>query len=212
MRRAPRPEGARARRVLLSGLVACIVLAVVGDHLRSFRGQLDVERLDDQLDAAWSAVSGVIALPNVQLLAAFLVGAISGWAGAIHWLNSRISRRSLILLDYRRPDMPLAVGVQHVRSVGSPAARASDEAAVALIYEAARRGKLSLWRQASPDTMRRISRRQLRRARPDMLLSSRADEAHPLAGGRFSLLRYEVELLWPRLPVIEATAIRAKVR
>jgi len=153
-----------------------------------------------------------MALRWVRSVAIFGAGLVAGWALAVAGLHSRLRRQSLVLIDHRRPDMPLRAGVQHICAVRGGAARVSEAAALALIYDAAQRGKLSIWQRASSDTMRRISARQLRRGRPEMLTSP-LDERRPHAreGRGFALLREEVELLWPRMQIVEGTLAPARV-
>lgn len=121
---------------------------------------------------------------------AFLAGLVVGVLGTALWLQHRYRVRPLLLINPGHADMPMTEAMRHVRRHGGEAIRTGEDAARVLLDEAGR-GLLSLWRPASPHLFRRLTPRQVRRARVVLGLR-RADE---IPDARF--VRDEVERRWP---------------
>lgn len=133
-------------------------------------------------------------------------GIVLGWLIGARHVISTVRRQSLVLIDERRPDMPLEAGVRHVR-LFSRQVLSDDREAIAAIIDAAKLGRLSLWQPSLPNTMRRMTRKQL-----GLLASDAVHVSTPprsvgarINTSRLCLLRDEVERIWPRDQTREIT-------
>jgi len=199
---------------LVIGLLSRALLAIVfvGGAALVARLYMDGLLSRTQLEGAVADLAhqvGTAAAPLLhsrKLFAAviFSAGAIFGWIAAFSWNSSRSRRRPLIIADLRNADMPFSDGILHVRVNALPPVE-NDMAAMWLILAEAGRGRLTLWRRASANTLRRVSRRSVRAAAvrmahaasPDMnaVASWNVDPWHALM-----LLAPEMEQLWPSQP------------
>lgn len=172
--------------------VALLAAAVAVTARLAAEGALSGRRLGAALDSAWRWLRAVDldALASPPVAAGFVLGLPAGWALALFWIGRRLRRGSLLLADLRDPDIAFAEGVRHVRA-HSASEVPDDEAAAALLLDAADGGRLALWRPGAAGLLRRVTRGQLRAGAAGRM-------------GELRLLRADVERMWPK-PAAAAT-------
>lgn len=198
-------------RALVVGLVAAGVALIAHLYLD---GLLSRERLDSAFanlvryagTATWSLMRSRQVYEGLAILAAFL----AGWVAALRWIEHRIRRRPLIIADLRHGDMSLAEGIRHIRSHTFPPV-SDDAAAIGVILHEASYGRLTLWRQASADTLWRIPTRQVRTLNRRMITISNLSLSLE-SWGRFMLLAEEVEQLWPSRPSLSTALVTRELK
>jgi hypothetical protein len=193
------------RRAGIIGLVVLLLLPVATLALLVQSGQaasLSQSQLTAELQARGAAALAWISGRGLPLGSGGL-GLSVGWLCGSARMRSRLRQRSLLLINRSGPDMPFMEGVRHVCHHGEQLrAELPSASAAELLLSAARAGQLSLWRRTPADLAYRISRRQLRnltRANPAAPPSS----SELAALGPLSLIRCEVEALWPKQHAIE---------
>lgn len=182
---------AALRVTIVAGVAVSVVLAIMVTGL-----------LDRPAGQIAALLGSRAALPIGALVALVVAGIATGWLATVFWVRTHARSRPLLLLDVRAPNMSFAETVHHVRA-RVPSAAAEPRTAVTMIVDSAVAGELSLWSPGRANALRRVSRRQLRRHRDDLLamLDTAEPERAPLL-----LMRDEVESVWPRQRTI---ALRA---
>ena len=196
-----RPAGIIARVIFLVVLAVAVAWLVrVGQD-----GGLSQLRLAAGLNTLGAMAADWTRGPRLAVTAGSLC-LVAGWIGGTWRARSQLRKRSLLLVDPRGPDMPFMIGVRHVGDNADRGTSGSRDAdAAQLLLRAARDGRLSLWRHTRTDIAFRISPRQLRR----IMSSHPSEQPTPAQMGALaslSLIRREVERLWPAHATVEDQA------
>ena len=191
----PRALGLVSRALLIAVVLASAAL-VVPLYMDGLMSRTQLERAVGEALYRTRAVADPLArsLRTLGVLA-FLAGAGLGWISALWWMGSRLRRRPLLIADLRNAEMALSEGIRHIRFNAVPPVE-SDAAAMGLLLAEAEHGRLTLWRRASADTLRRVPRRDIRAAAIRMTASA-AESWNADSWRSIRLLSQEVERLWP---------------
>jgi hypothetical protein len=185
-------------RALLIAVILASAIAVTYLYMDGLMSRVQLERAaGDALYRAGRAVGPLVRSPRALGAFAFFAGAGLGWASALWWMGSRLRHRPLLIADLRNANMPLLDGIRHVRLNALPPVK-SDAAAMRLLLAEAEQGRLTLWRRAATDTLRRIPRRDIRAAAVQMTASGGTESWNTDSWRSLMLLNQEVERLWPR--------------
>jgi hypothetical protein len=202
----------RVLSLLCRALIVMVVLAgvalVIRLHLNGLLSRTQLEgALADLVQQVGAVPAPLLRSRRLLVGTAFAAGIGLGWAGAFWWNNSRLRHRPLIMADLSSADMPFSAGIRHIRAHALPPIN-DDMAAMWLLVAEAGRGRLTLWRRASANTLRRVSRRSIRAAAVQLAVAAGNDgNGHPKTAPADSwnvdrwltltLLSTEMERLWP---------------